>query len=83
MALTKKQIEKVEAIFNEYDAMNNRALAKMSECTDAQTMRIAENDADRSNCAINALQRCMTACGCLAFVEWKDGKQSWRIRNDK
>ncbi len=83
MALTKKQIEKVEAIFNEYDAMNDLAIAKMSECTDEQKMRIAEKDAERYNCAINALQRCMTACGCLAFVEWKDGKQSWRIRNDK
>ena len=83
MALTKKQIEKVEAIFNEYDEMNNRALAKMSECTDAQTMRIAENDADRSNCAINALHRCMTACGCLVWAEPKNGKTSWRIRNDR
>ena len=82
MALTKKQIEKVEAVFNEYAEMNNRALAKMSECTDAQTKQIAEKDSELAVCALNALEHCMKACDCLAFVEWKDGKQSWRIRND-
>ena len=82
MALTKKQIEKVEAIFNEYAAMSDLAIAKMSECTDEQTMRIAEKDEECYNCTINALQRCMTACGCLVWAEPKDGKTSWRIRND-
>ena len=83
MALTNVQIAKVEEIFNEYAAMNDLAIAKMSECTDEQTMRIAEKDAERYNCAINALQRCMTACGCLSWVESKRGKPCWKIRNER
>ena len=83
MALTKKQIEKVEAVFNAYAIMNDEAIAKMSECTDAQTKQIAKKDSELAVCALNALEQCMTACDCLAFVEWKDGKQSWRVRNDR
>lgn len=83
MALTKKQIEKVEAVFNAYAIMNDEAIAKMSECTDAKTKQIAEKDSELAVCALNALEKCMTACGCLVWAEPKDGKTSWRIRNDK